>query len=243
MLDLGMNERAWALADSYAARAAELRIAVHALTSGARVIDAGVRVPGGLASPLARLLANAYVEELGADLDDVSAITVVDLLRDSPRDRVSPYEESDQRYHIRGGNDQLVQRLAEPIASRIETGARLVALARRGDGRYRLTFARDGTMRDVDADQGLSGHGGAFPYFAGAGAGAGAAAGVAAAGAGGGGGAFPLHMSRYSCQVDPFFFHRTIAFPSGRSAIKTRPSASISATAATSTSLKNDSPR
>ena len=50
MPDLGMNGRAWALADSYTARAAELRIAVHALTSGARVIDAGVRVPGGLAA-------------------------------------------------------------------------------------------------------------------------------------------------------------------------------------------------
>jgi methenyltetrahydromethanopterin cyclohydrolase len=50
VLDLGMNERAWALADSCAARAAELRIAVHALPSGARVIDAGVRVSGGLAA-------------------------------------------------------------------------------------------------------------------------------------------------------------------------------------------------
>jgi hypothetical protein len=30
-----------------------------------------------------------------------------------------------------------------------------------------------------------------------------------------GGGAFPLHMSRYSCQVEPVFFHRTIALPSG----------------------------
>lgn len=49
------------------------------------------RVPGGLDAPLARLLANAHVEELGADLDECSAVTVIDLLRDSPRDRVSPY--------------------------------------------------------------------------------------------------------------------------------------------------------
>ena len=110
------------------------------------------RTPGGLASPLARLLANAYTEELGADLDDISAVTVIDLLRDSPRDRLSPYEESDQRYHVRGGNDQVVQRLAEPLAAQIETGSRLVAMARRGDGRYRLTFARDAARRDVDAD-------------------------------------------------------------------------------------------
>jgi methenyltetrahydromethanopterin cyclohydrolase len=50
MSDLGMNERAWVLADRCIARAAELRIGVHTLTNGARVIDAGVNVPGGLAA-------------------------------------------------------------------------------------------------------------------------------------------------------------------------------------------------
>src|SRR6185436_13795386 len=51
--DLGMNERASALADRCASRAAELRLAVHTLACGARVIDAGVNVPGGLDAGLA----------------------------------------------------------------------------------------------------------------------------------------------------------------------------------------------
>jgi len=110
------------------------------------------RVPGGLASPLARLLANAYVEEIGAELDEISAVTVVDLLRGSPQDRVSPYEVSDQRYHVRGGNDLLVQRMAEALGPRVETGARLSALSRGADGRYRLAFARDAATREVAAD-------------------------------------------------------------------------------------------
>ena len=109
-------------------------------------------MPGGLASPLARLLGNAYVEELGADLDEISAVTVIDLLRDSPRDRVSPYEESDQRYHVRGGNDLVVQRLADAVAGRIQTGTRLTALSRRPDGRYRLALARDQAQTEVDVD-------------------------------------------------------------------------------------------
>ena len=50
MTNLGMNERAWALADQYAARADELRVAVRHLPCGARLIDAGVDVPGGLAA-------------------------------------------------------------------------------------------------------------------------------------------------------------------------------------------------
>jgi methenyltetrahydromethanopterin cyclohydrolase len=53
MTDLGMNERAWVLADRAAGRAAELRIGVHTLSSGARVVDAGAGVSGGFAAGLA----------------------------------------------------------------------------------------------------------------------------------------------------------------------------------------------
>ena len=57
MIDLGMNERAWALTDRSIERAAELRIAAHRLPGGARVVDAGAHVPGGFAAgrALARL--------------------------------------------------------------------------------------------------------------------------------------------------------------------------------------------
>jgi methenyltetrahydromethanopterin cyclohydrolase len=49
-MTLDMNERAWALASSHIDRAAEFGIAVHTLPGGARVIDAGVDVSGGLAA-------------------------------------------------------------------------------------------------------------------------------------------------------------------------------------------------
>src|SRR5436189_5754216 len=45
--ELGLNERAWQIADAMAANAAALRVAVHRLPGGARVIDAGVDAPGG----------------------------------------------------------------------------------------------------------------------------------------------------------------------------------------------------
>jgi methenyltetrahydromethanopterin cyclohydrolase len=47
MTAIGLNERAWKIADDLAARADELRIAVQTLPSGARVLDAGVHVRGG----------------------------------------------------------------------------------------------------------------------------------------------------------------------------------------------------
>jgi len=110
-------------------------------------------VPGGMGSRFGALLVNAYGEELGGNPGEISAVTMVSLLAGSPKDRFSPYEESDQRYHVRGGNDQVVTRLAEPVASSIETGSRLVALARRADGRYRLVLVRDGAEREEIADR------------------------------------------------------------------------------------------
>jgi methenyltetrahydromethanopterin cyclohydrolase len=52
MTDLGMNEGAWRLVDQFIERAAELRIAQHRLANGARVLDAGAAVPGGLGAGL-----------------------------------------------------------------------------------------------------------------------------------------------------------------------------------------------
>jgi monoamine oxidase len=111
------------------------------------------RVPGGAASRLGRLVGNAYVEELGGDLYETSAATVVALLKASPREHFSPYEESDQRYHIRGGNDRIVRALGERLRDRITTSAPLVALAHRGDGRVRVTIARGQSLQDEIADR------------------------------------------------------------------------------------------
>ena len=111
------------------------------------------RVPGGATSRFGQLLVNAYGEELGGDPDEISAVTVVSLLSGSPQDRFSPYEESDQRFHIHGGNDQLVARLAERAGGGIETKSRVVGLARRPDGRYRLVVVRDAAEREEIADR------------------------------------------------------------------------------------------
>ena len=63
MNNLGMNERASALADRFISRADELRIAVQTLSNGVRVVDAGVHVPGGFGAGL--LLARVCMGGLG----------------------------------------------------------------------------------------------------------------------------------------------------------------------------------
>jgi methenyltetrahydromethanopterin cyclohydrolase len=47
---MGLNERAWAIADAMVAQAAELRVRCMMLSNGARVIDAGIDALGGLAA-------------------------------------------------------------------------------------------------------------------------------------------------------------------------------------------------
>jgi len=63
MIDLQMNARAWALADGAVEHATEWRLDVSTLASGARVIDAGVKVAGGFAA--GRLLAALCMGGLG----------------------------------------------------------------------------------------------------------------------------------------------------------------------------------
>ena len=58
-----MNERAWRLADALATRAAELHIAVHTVTGGARILDAGVDARGGFEA--GRALAELCMGGLG----------------------------------------------------------------------------------------------------------------------------------------------------------------------------------
>ena len=60
---LELNRRAVAIADRMVEHAAELRVAQHTLPGGARVIDAGVDAPGGLAAGLA--MAHACMGGLG----------------------------------------------------------------------------------------------------------------------------------------------------------------------------------
>jgi methenyltetrahydromethanopterin cyclohydrolase len=62
-MTLGMNERAWLIAEDAGGHADQLRVRVHALESGARVIDAGIESRGGFEA--GRLLAHLCMGGLG----------------------------------------------------------------------------------------------------------------------------------------------------------------------------------
>jgi monoamine oxidase len=110
-------------------------------------VDAWIqsRVPGGLASQLGQLLSVAYDIEYGALSSDQSALNLLYLLGyGSTPNNFALFGSSDERFRVRGGNDQITTMLAEPLELQIQRGHRLVAAATMADGRTRLTFATAG---------------------------------------------------------------------------------------------------
>ncbi|MFZ5892299.1 MAG: flavin monoamine oxidase family protein [Myxococcota bacterium] len=110
------------------------------------------RVPGGHRSRLGTLLDLAYNTEYGAETRDQSALNLVYLLGYQPNDTaMSVFGESDERYHIRGGNQQLPNKMAAALGN-VVYGHALRRLRRTSAGRYSMCFARGGGSVEVVAD-------------------------------------------------------------------------------------------
>jgi len=109
-------------------------------------------VPGGLGSPLGQLLEVAYTIEYGAECDVQSALNLIYLLGYNSPGQFTIFGQSNEKYHVRGGNDQIVSQLASLLGSQIITGQTLVALRRNPAGTYTLTFQISDQFTDVTAD-------------------------------------------------------------------------------------------
>jgi monoamine oxidase len=113
------------------------------------------RVEGGHSTPFGRLLNAAYAIEFGADTTQQSALNLVYLLAFQPDpEAFEIFGESDERFHIRGGNQQLPQAIARHLGlgTVIRRGMRLVRLQQTAGGRYRLWFESHGATMDIVAD-------------------------------------------------------------------------------------------
>jgi monoamine oxidase len=100
------------------------------------------------------LLDTAYVTEYGLDSGEQSALNFVFLIGTGDLEDAESFEllgESDERYKVRGGNEQIVAELARRVGPQIKTLHRLEAIRANGAG-YRLTFQTGGTAVDHDAD-------------------------------------------------------------------------------------------
>jgi monoamine oxidase len=111
------------------------------------------RVPGGHRSPLGQVLDLAYTIEYGADTTRQSALNILYLLAFQPTEtELSLFGESDEKFHIRGGNQRLPEAIGRDLGDRVTLGQRLARIAETADGRYRLTFERGRSSREVIHD-------------------------------------------------------------------------------------------
>ncbi|QQR72539.1 MAG: FAD-dependent oxidoreductase [Holophagales bacterium] len=106
----------------------------------------------GCSGWLYRLLEVGYVTEFGLEIDRQSAWNLLSMISTEPG-AFEIFGESDERFHIRGGNDQVPLRLAEGLGERIERGHRLEALTQRSDGRFELTFRTGESSKVVAAER------------------------------------------------------------------------------------------
>src|SRR5215218_5547741 len=91
-------------------------------------------VPGGITSRFGQLLDVAYNIEFGAECSDQSALNLLYLLGYSGQGKLRLFGPSNEKYHVRGGNDQIVSELAKRLDGQVRTGWALTAIRQAGSG-------------------------------------------------------------------------------------------------------------
>jgi monoamine oxidase len=108
---------------------------------------------GGASSRLGQFLDVAYNIEYGAESDEQSSLNLLYLLGYVGQGQFRLFGKSNEKYHVRGGNDQIPTRLAEILGGQITLGSELVAVKRTPAGAYSLTFRQGAASKTVTADK------------------------------------------------------------------------------------------
>ena len=110
-------------------------------------------VPGGRRSRLGSLLEVAYTIEYGGEASEQSSLNMLYLLAYIGQGQMRILGPSNEKYHVRGGNDQITDRLAAALGDRVRLGSRLESIAREADGTLDARLRAGHEARDVQADR------------------------------------------------------------------------------------------
>ncbi len=110
-------------------------------------------VPGGINSKLGQLLDIAYNIEYGAESSVQSSLNLLYLLGYSGQGQLRIFGPSNEKYHVRGGNDQITKMMAQSLGDQIKLEQELTALKLNANGTYTLTFRKGRTSTNVTADK------------------------------------------------------------------------------------------
>jgi monoamine oxidase len=97
------------------------------------------------------LLDVAYTTEYGLETEQQSSLNLLMMIDPEP-DPFRIFGESDERFHVRGGNDRIIQALAERLGDSIELDTRLETLSLRPDGTFACALRRGETSITATAE-------------------------------------------------------------------------------------------
>ena len=113
-------------------------------------------VPGGTDSTIGWMLDIDATTENGGEASEQSSLEFIYMLGHMPAYNPSGgfyWVGTDEKYGVKGGNDQIVHRMAAKLPDdSVRTSSALVALKRRADGSYLCTFESQMQTFDVPAD-------------------------------------------------------------------------------------------
>jgi monoamine oxidase len=107
---------------------------------------------GGSKSKLGRVLDIAYNIEYGAECSEQSSLNLLYLLGYIGQGQFRIFGPSNEKYHVRGGNEQISKGLGDAIAGQIALGTALASIKLNADGSYTLTFMKDTGTLTTTAD-------------------------------------------------------------------------------------------
>jgi monoamine oxidase len=104
-------------------------------------------------SRFGQLMQSNVLSEYGGEPVDQPALNLLYLLASNSRNSLDPIAGGDEKYHVVGGNDQIVSRMVAQLPPEaIRQGYALVALKENGNRTYTCTFASGAVATEVKAD-------------------------------------------------------------------------------------------
>jgi monoamine oxidase len=128
------------------------------------------RDAGGIVS---KAIEQAYIAEYGLEIDQQSCLSFLLFIHADRRSKFRPFGVfSDERYHVIGGNEQIVEGLRNRLKGQIQLGMKLVKASKNASGEIELIFKNGSrsvstrydaivfalpfsTLRDVELDASL----------------------------------------------------------------------------------------
>ena len=111
-------------------------------------------VPGGMRSKFGQLLDVVYTIEYGLEAREQSALNLLYLLGYIGQGKLRLFGPSDEKYHVRGGNDRIPAALAARLGpGAVKLGSQLVSIRRTPGGAFELGIQQGATTQRVTADR------------------------------------------------------------------------------------------